>query len=133
MRKLQSILFATDFRAASRNAVPVITRLAELFGSHLTLLHVMGSSEMWPALVHQYRDTMTGQLRELVEMLTQRDIAVDETVINVGNPADTIVRKAEEIDADLIVIGTGEQSSFQHILLGPVASAVVQYASRPVL
>ena len=51
MRKLQSILFATDFRAASRDAVPVAVRLAEEFGSHATLLHMVGSTETWPALV----------------------------------------------------------------------------------
>ena len=38
-----------------------------------------------------------------------------------------------EIDADLILMGAGEQSRFEHALLGPVASAVVQQASRPVL
>jgi nucleotide-binding universal stress UspA family protein len=108
-------------------------RLAEKFDSHVTLLHVMGSTETWPALVHAYRDTMTGQMRELAQSLTDQGVLVDETAINVGHPADTIVRKADEIDADLILMGAGEQSRFEHTFLGPVASAVIQHASRPVL
>ncbi len=37
---------------------------------------------------------------------------VDEVSIAVGSPADTIVRKAQEIDADRVLIGTGETSRF---------------------
>jgi nucleotide-binding universal stress UspA family protein len=133
MRKLQSILFATDFQAASRDAVPVVMQLADLFDSRITLLHVIGSSDMWPDLVHHYRETKAGEMHDLAQRFAQHDILVDETVINVGNPADAIVRKAEEIDADLVLIGAGEQSPFGHVFLGPVASAVMQHASRPVL
>jgi nucleotide-binding universal stress UspA family protein len=50
-----------------------------------------------------------------------------------GNPADAIVRVAEERGADLIVMGTHGRTGLQHVLLGSVAEKVVRLAPCPVL
>jgi nucleotide-binding universal stress UspA family protein len=50
-----------------------------------------------------------------------------------GQPADTIIRIAEERDADLIVMGTHGRTGLQHVLLGSVAEKVVRLAPCPVL
>jgi nucleotide-binding universal stress UspA family protein len=48
-------------------------------------------------------------------------------------PADGILRLAEEVDADLIVVGTHGRRGFRRFLLGSVAEMVIREAPCPVL
>lgn len=50
-----------------------------------------------------------------------------------GDPAETICQVAEEIDADLIVVGTGDRSWIERILIPSVSSAVATAAPCSVL
>jgi nucleotide-binding universal stress UspA family protein len=133
MRKLQTILYATDFRPASRDAAQVAVHLAWVFGSRVTLLHALEPMPAWSALAHLNREHATAQLRELAADLSAQRVVLDESCTVVGNAADEIVRKSQEIDADLILIGAGDRARAQQFALGPVAAAVVQHAAKPVL
>jgi nucleotide-binding universal stress UspA family protein len=132
VRRLQSILLASDFRPASRDAADVAVRLAAAFGSNISLLHVLDPA---PAhtLARLNRDHATTQLRELAQYLTDRKVLIDESTTAVGHAPEVITRKAEEIDADLILIGAGERTRLDHFMLGPNASAIMQHARKPVL
>lgn len=133
VRRLQSVLFATDFRSASRGTADVAVRLASVFGSRLTLFHVLEPLPTWSALAHQNREHATDELRKLAAQLAAEKVAVDESSTAVGHAADAIVRRSDEIDADLILIGASEDSRGEHFFLGPVAAAVVEHAAKPVL
>jgi nucleotide-binding universal stress UspA family protein len=50
-----------------------------------------------------------------------------------GHPIQEILRAAEAIEADLIVLGAKGRSNLRLMLLGSVAQGVLQYARRPVL
>lgn len=50
-----------------------------------------------------------------------------------GNPANMILKKAKEEQADLIVIGTRDMGTVQRLILGSTAETVLQYASCSVL
>jgi nucleotide-binding universal stress UspA family protein len=125
-------LFATDFLPATQDVARVVVQLASVFDSHATLLHALDATLTDPADVRHQRDQAATRMRELVEQLGLDQIVVDEVSISVGSPADTIVRKAQEIDADLVLIGSGETSRFGRPA-GPTAEAVLQHARRPVL
>ena len=56
-----------------------------------------------------------------------------DTVVRSGSPADEIVRAADEIEADLIVVGGRGKSAVGAILLGSVAYRVLHHARCPVL
>jgi nucleotide-binding universal stress UspA family protein len=73
------------------------------------------------------------ELEELVHQLTVKGIVVSEAAVATGHPAAMIVRKAEEIDADLILIGAGKWAGREPFLAGPIAEAVLQHATAPVL
>jgi nucleotide-binding universal stress UspA family protein len=125
-------LFATDFLPATQDVARIVVQLASVFDSHVTLLHALEPALTTPADLRHQRDQAATRMREQVEQLGLDKILVDEVSINVGSPADTIVRKAQEIDADLVLIGTGETSRFGWPA-GPTAEAVLQHSRQPVL
>ena len=50
-----------------------------------------------------------------------------------GTPWKTILRVADEIDADVIVMGTRTHSAMGQFLLGSTANKVMHNSKRPVL
>jgi len=133
MRMLKSILLATDFRPASKEAVDVAVQLASKFNSRITLLHVLEPMPYWPIALHELREQAAGLLPAFSQRLLDQKVEVAESCIVAGPLADTIVQKANEIDADLILIGAGELSRFDRYSTGPIATAVIEHAQQPVL
>lgn len=133
MRMLQSILLATDYRPASQDAVRVTIRLASAFGSRVTLLHVLETESISPAAQQHEHGHAETALREIAGELAAQKITVAGSLIVTGPVADTIVRQAHQIDADLIVIGAGEMSQSDRFPVGAVAAGVLEHASQPVL
>lgn len=126
MRKLQSILLATDFRPASQDAANVASQLVSAFNSRVTILHVLERHPTWPVSPQEQQELF-------LKHLAKQKVDVTNVQIGAGPPADTIVRKANEIDADLILIGAGERSRFDRFSVGPIATAVIEHAPQPVL
>jgi nucleotide-binding universal stress UspA family protein len=50
-----------------------------------------------------------------------------------GNAAEAIVKKADELAVDVIVMATHGRSGLSHLLAGSVAEAVIRHSNRPVL
>lgn len=133
MTALQSILLATDFRPASREAAQVAARLASAFGSRLSLLHVLEPLPSWPDAPRVFQDQAAEMLRQLANDLAAQNVTVADPSTEVGPAGDTIVRKAQDLDVGLIVMGAGEQSRFDRFSVGPVAEEVLERATQPVL
>jgi nucleotide-binding universal stress UspA family protein len=56
-----------------------------------------------------------------------------ETIFTVGDPGHEIVRVAEELNTDLIVLGTHGYGGWQRFAVGSVAELVVRHAPCAVL
>jgi nucleotide-binding universal stress UspA family protein len=56
-----------------------------------------------------------------------------DTLVRIGTPADQIIRAADELEADLIVIGGRGKGAMEAIVLGSVAYRVLHHAPCPVL
>ena len=54
-------------------------------------------------------------------------------VLKSGEPRETILAVAKDLDADLIVIGTHGRRGLAHMLLGSVAEYIVRTSPQPVL
>ncbi|MCW4047353.1 MAG: universal stress protein [Candidatus Bathyarchaeota archaeon] len=59
-------------------------------------------------------------------------ILVESKILH-GNPPDKIVKYADEIDADLIIMGNKGQGKLANVLLGSVSEHVVHHSKRSVL
>lgn len=142
---LERILAPIDFSEHSRKALDYAAQWAERFGAALEILYVwspphyfspdlMLSVPGWSAtnLEQQARD---GAIKEMERFLRdfERPTLMLKSTIDVGRPASSIVRVAEENRVDLIVMGTHGLTGIGRLLVGSVAQEVVAKAPCPVL
>jgi universal stress protein A len=155
------ILAPTDFSDSAQHALRYAFEEAAHHQAQLTLLHVM--QHPYSTNVHYIKGAPEDQIHFEVESggtlprpessppqtvlrdygeeaLTQlRDLLPDSlsspghAQVATGDPADAIVRVAQEISADLIIMGTHGRTGLSHILLGSAAEKVVRHAPCPVL
>jgi nucleotide-binding universal stress UspA family protein len=126
MGTLRSILLATDFRLSSRGAAEATVRLATTFDSRVTALHVREEFLTWPVSPFENQD-------RLAEQLVAQKVELNEFLVHAGPPADTVVRKAQELEVDLLAIGAGEKVRDGQLVVGPVAESILERAAPPVL
>ena len=80
------------------------------------------------AAAHDALDTMLSDLK--LDDITPPGVTV-ERVIGEGSPAQVILAMADEVDADLVVVGARGRGGFVGLLVGSVATQVVNHAKRP--
>jgi nucleotide-binding universal stress UspA family protein len=97
------------------------------------LLHVFHSKHTSPSLQHLEHEWAKRNLQELTDKLKADRIVVTESLLTPGHPGSVIVHTAQEIDADLVLIGAGEKTRQDTFAPGPIAEAVLQSATQPVL
>lgn len=133
------IVAPTDFSEPSRAAVQYAGQVASVYEVPLVLLHVV---EL-PSIPTVYEVEFSGATPE--EIKTRVQSVLDEwaasvqleaqpvsTVVEEGDPAETILRVAEAPD-DLIVMATEGLSGVKRSMLGSVAEKVLRDASGPLI
>lgn len=119
--------------SASDAACTVTIRLARTFGSSVTPLHVIDAELKGEALDH-YRSLIDLQLMSpLVTKMKNDSVDVSSWVIVTGGVVDQILRNADELNVDLIVMGAGERQHDGTFSPSPITESVIQQARRPVL
>jgi universal stress protein A len=137
MLSLRTILHPTDFSVSAEFAFRLACSLARDHGARVVVMHVAGAA---------HADLYKGM--PVVEQLEEHDRALMEKLHKVraddagipvehrmekGVPADEIIRVAQEIGSDLIVLGTHGRTGLQRLLMGSVAEVVLRRATCPVL
>ena len=142
MKRIQKVLYATDFSAASRRALDTALTLAKSQHARLTVLNVLTPIIVVPEqyldavtldrLQQQTRQWSTRQLTRLA--MRARKAGVKAAVLlREGDAAGEIMRACRSTRSDLIVMGTHGRRGFQKFLLGSVAARVVSMAPCPVV
>jgi nucleotide-binding universal stress UspA family protein len=133
MHALQSILLATDFRPASLDTTKVVADLAAAFGARTTLFHVFQPFGRTAARRGEERALAQWQLQQVAQRLTD-NVDIAEAAVVEGHPADRIVCKAQEMEADLVLIGAGKWTRHRDPFApGPIAQAILERCTRSVL
>jgi nucleotide-binding universal stress UspA family protein len=92
-------------------------------------------------LLHVFDDRETAETTSVVQLpsgsmaqdsLRTNRISVD-TMTRYGDPAEQILEAADEVDADMIVLGGRKRSPLGSFLFGSVSQAVTLDATRPVV
>jgi len=133
MQSVRTILMPTNFGPASDAASAVTTRLALTFGACVTPLHVI-DVELESKAVDHYRSLIDQQeMAPLVASMSRDNVELGPAVVITGAIVDQILRKADELDVDLIVMGAGELTDNGAFVPSPIAESVIQLARQPVL
>ena len=93
--------------------------------------HAAQQAEMDPT-GYSFQEAAREAVKRVAAELSGTDAQVD-TMVRGGDPADQIVRAADELEADLVVIGGRGKGAMQAIVLGSVAYRVLHHAPCPVL
>ncbi len=127
-KKIRVILHPTDFSAGSEAALRVARSLARDHGARLVLLHVAP----FPVVVGggMTADFDLDDSRDALEAARDCVDGPDlkypvETWFSRGHAPDEIVRVADEIGCDLIVMGTHGRTGLGRLLMGNTAESVL--------
>jgi nucleotide-binding universal stress UspA family protein len=141
--KIRKILCPLDFSSGSLRGLKEAIQFALHFEAELCLLHIVHSGIPWAADAVGYltlapelheipHRNAEKKLREMVSELQERGVHCSYK-IGTGEAGLEIVRWAEELQSDLIVIASHGWTGWKRILFGSVAEKVVRHARCRVL
>jgi len=138
---LRPILVGLDRSEPSFAALELASDLADLLGGSLSVLEVIDYVPPFP-LGPSTAVTGKGEERALervvalleseVRNIRTRGVGV-QVIVRSGDPAPTLLEIADDVDADLVVVGTRGRGGPADLLLGSVARTVADRARRPTL
>ncbi|CAN5893698.1 universal stress protein [soil metagenome] len=134
----ENILVPLDFSECSLRALDYACSLSEKLGATVHAATALGAG--LPELRVALTDSMIQSLREgaqsqLDKIINEREglAKFGRRVVEMGDARDGILHAAEEVGADLIVIGSHGRRGVKRLVLGSVAEDVVRRAPCPVL
>ena len=131
--EFKNILFATDFGAGAEREAEYAFSLAQEHHSKLTLLNVPPyADDFSDEAVARKRAQVTTQLRELLPNAEELH-CLPEYIVVIGEPVDEILRWANMVQADLIVMGAKTRKGLVGHVPHTIAHRVVSAAKCPVL
>lgn len=151
---IKNVLYATDLSKNSAYAFRYAMDFAEKNDAELIILHVLEEippnartilslyladrkvkdvlSEEKSDLKKQIRD----RLSAFCDLERKNDATCNARVglieVSEGYPAEEILKKADELDCDAIVMGTHGKGTLRHTFLGSVAQKVLRRVRKPV-
>jgi len=141
MIRVRAILVPVDFSPHSTAALERAVDFAKAFGARIHLLHsyavpVRGvmpydfavPDGVWDGI----RKAAESKLEEFRQTVVSAGVEASSEVSSVM-PSEAILAAVDEIDADLIVMGTRGHTGLKHVLLGSVAERTIRLAPCSVL
>lgn len=137
------ILLATDGSASAEHAAKKTMELARIHGAHVTAAYVVdpypyiGIGEVNPMALQSYmtaaQTASTHVFVKLADQAAADGVQLQVQLVENMQAARGIAQLADEVAADLIVIGSHGRNGIEKLMLGSVAAKVVALSSRPVL
>ena len=139
MNKIRRIAVGTDFSMDAGVAVRQAMHLARHLDAELILVHCypmtqaqlnaheqsLGRAEEFRAALRDAMNAAHDRLEALHEQLSGQGVVVSQVLAD--SPADKgIIQAAEELNADLVMVGSHGRTGFKRLLLGSVAEKVVR-------
>jgi nucleotide-binding universal stress UspA family protein len=150
--KIKKILYATDLSENSAYAFRYAVGSAQQHGAKIYILHVL--EEIKTNILAAYyelenlqeikkkgKEEIKDRIQKRLETFCQRELIKDpecrdliaSTEVVEGDPAAEILRKADELGVDLVVMGTHGKGLLEHAFLGSVAEKILHRIKIPVL
>ena len=136
--KITNILVPTDFSACSEQALDYAIELAGKVDAKVHLMSVIGLPsygvpELGVGVTATMMDSMITDTQASIDQLAKKRPMIAQTLVRAGDARDVILQTAEELKADLIVMGTHGRRGISRALLGSVTEMIVRTSPIPVL
>ena len=140
---MKTMVTALDFSDADHPVIEATTKLAKALGEGVHLVHVVEpeptyaaygfTPEEFPAMEMAQSESISRSEQKLHD-IAQRMLVPDvQTKVLQGQPLHSILNYAEEVNADLLVLGSHGHGFLGSLLLGSVAEGCVRKAKIPSL
>ena len=147
--KMKRVLIALDYDPTAQKVAENGYSLAENMGAEVILLHVISdfvnysSTEYSPIMGFSgYMDTSPLQLDSIEGLKKASQYFLDKSRHHLGNEsiqilvkegdlAESILKTAKEVHADLIVMGSHSRKWLENIVMGSVTEEVLKHTSIP--
>jgi len=136
------ILLPVDLSNSSSKIVPLVTEMAEKFGSKIHILFVARDFQYFEGIYvpHPSIDSFEKQIfdgaRKSLEEFTKKYFKHLENItthVVKGDAAEQIVKYVEDQSIDLIIMGTHGRKGIDRVIFGSVAEKVSKTAPVPVM
>ena len=134
----KKVLLPINPEQVQPQAVEFAARVAAQYGVSLNLIFVFelpGRSKGAGFAVES-----SEQLESDVQLLISKvikpllgEVGLADVIIRSGRAADKIIEVADELNADVIIMGAQGKTGLTHLIMGSVTEKVVHLATRPVL
>lgn len=139
-----TILFATDGSKDANAARTAVTQLSAATGSGVHVLYVLETRpyrpfmgpevwEGWEANLERARERANSFVQLEAARIKEDGGKIADARVVFDDPAAEIVRLGEDVEADVIVVGSRGLGGIRRMLLGSVSSSVAAHAGGPVL
>jgi universal stress protein A len=133
----KNILAPTDLSGQSKYALKTAVALARKCGAKLVLFHVVQMPNCSSFDAPPDAEEMMKQARNSLDAFASKippGVTVEKVVrFGTREPVELIVEEANDVSADLIVVGTHAYTGLRRVLLGSTAERVARHAPCPVL
>lgn len=152
--QINHILYATDLSENSAYAFRYAINSTLKHNSKISILHLleplpamaaalaetMLSQEQLKKLHNEKRSHALDQIRSRLRIFFEKELPDDpecqarvaSIIVTEGFAADEILQKADELDCDMIIMGTHGKGIMAHTFLGSTAKRVLRRTRRPV-
>lgn len=138
----QHILVPIDGSELSLNVVPHIVELAKAFNSQVHLVQVMtldpyvaseylsdGQSNLF---IERAKKTIEENLQKAKQSFAEQGVQADTQIYEGESIHKTLMKAANDLGADLVVISSHGRSGFKKLIMGSVAQSLITEIHVPV-
>ncbi|MBD2463750.1 universal stress protein [Oscillatoria sp. FACHB-1407] len=128
---IEKILLADSGTGQTEEMLKALMEIPAIGGASVTILHVVSPQVSAEEMTDRWEEG--GKLLAKAVHQLKLDPNRVTAMLREGDPKDIVCRVADEIDADLIIMGSRGLKRLQSILENSVSQYVFQLASRPML
>jgi nucleotide-binding universal stress UspA family protein len=131
MQTVRTIVIGMDWSPAALDAWRELSGVAATFGSQVVLVHAIPADLEGPER-EEVRARAEELLRDMLSAPGRSGGPPPRLIVATGAADDLLLQTAREQQADLVVLGAGEKTTLDRVLLGRTAERVIREALAPV-
>ncbi len=132
MKLLNKILLAVDFRNSSDNIVDNAIGMGKVFVSEIILIHVLDEDIQDEKIKRLLNEAVLKRLQVIRNKIEKNGIKTGDSIIEIGSFYDKISLTADNINANMIIIGSAEKLKNDAFKLGLTAEKIIRKSDKPV-